>query len=1578
MNRLTLFLIGFFVALSAFAGKVTEQEAMQKAQQFLQGKQIIHKDKAKKLVKRAQSHLNQAFYIFNVENNEGFVIVSGDDRTDAILGYSEHGNLDMETAPSNVKWLLQAYEKTIRNLNDNDKDSNESEPNPRTNVAPLLETTWGQMNPYNQLCPIVDDQHCLTGCAATALAQVVFYCGWPQDYTASIPAYTTSTLGIEQPELPPTKFNWDYLSGNAVARLMQYCGQAVKMDYGLNESGAMPTDYATALNNYFGYTDATLVARADYSDEEWDELVYNEVKEKRAVVYSGYSTNCGHTFVIDGYQDNKFHINWGWVGDYDGYFSLNYLSPNGSNYRQAQSAVINIQPHYIRKSEITVVQIQNDGQSIIERINVTGDFPESRLSYRFKSNLTNETTIQVGWGLFNDEGLIMELSDEPLMLTPGGEDGHCGCKPFGSKLPDGIYEIAPICRLTKNEEWHVVAGYTNYCFIATINQLTMKLDTSLPKFNEGKNYQDYGNVMINGINYHLQSFYGRNSAEVQNLPGNQKYSGDIFIPDYVEYQNMRFEVVGCQYHVFEFCNELTGLSFSIPSYMQIDRCPKLSKLEIREGVIRDVGINYCNSLDSVVYPSTYTYADFIASELCENVKKITFLCTQSLQITYNVLTRFSDDFYNHSLTDIYFYSEYPPTVLFYDDIPVVNVNVHIRKGLLEAYKNSYWSGCNLIEDLPPVENIKWGYCGNTIVDFGYGKVNKSLRSSCKAGINNNAEMAIRIPASDLKHYLGNKITGIQFYTTEKPSAIMDNEDPDAYDYENIEYIFVTKDGTDYLVKADVSTIRGCWMNVIFDQPYTIKEEDLYVGVGRYSVVQMPCAADGVMEQGIWQRYMGYDTSNGIVPGAWERRDDYLRPLSIRILIQGDNLPSDLLICGVDTVNDNNADGSKICRKKLWVRSRTPKLVKSFSVGIYEKGELLDIQSFEALLLPNQDDYFVVDIPMAKDGYGHSVTLKILSINGEEDAIPENSTTIICYTSPIKGNYPRKIVFEEATSAHCGWSPRGIEIVKMMKESYPESFIPIAIHLDYGGMTDIMNSFGNGYQQFEKEVISLPSCHLNRMVWDDVLSLKTIWNTIETQKDSAIATISGKAVFVDEDSTKVLITTESKFGFDARGTDGFRIAYVVMEDSVGPYEQMNSYSGYSLSEAESYMEWWTHQEYWPTIYHHNVARGIYEDYYGMTRSIPEIIVAEETYNGYYTLTLPANIQQKKNIHIAVLLIDVATGEVLNADDVKIAGNISQYPHIIVRNVSKVYGDALPQFEYDIIGEVDGVPEFSCEAMESSPVGTYPIVLSKGTISNPNTVLVNGTLTISKAPLTITAGTYTKKQYEPMPEFTVSYNGFKNNETELVVTKRPVISCEAKEESSPGEYDIVVGGAEALNYEIQYVSGKLTVTEPDSYSLTYLVDGEEYKSLTVKYRETITPLNAPEKEGYTFSGWSDIPATMPANDVVVTGTFTVNTYAITFMYNDKVLKVDSVEYGAVIPLPKSLNSERYSLIEWLDVPKTMPAHDIIIYASVVDGILTFTDEIDYKIYNERGLRISRLQRGLNIIKYSNGRIRKVIIK
>ena len=155
-------------------------------------------------------------------------------------------------------------------------------------------------------------------------------------------------------------------------------------------------------------------------------------------------------------------------------------------------------------------------------------------------------------------------------------------------------------------------------------------------------------------------------------------------------------------------------------------------------------------------------------------------------------------------------------------------------------------------------------------------------------------------------------------------------------------------------------------------------------------------------------------------------------------------------------------------------------------------------------------------------------------------------------------------------------------------------------------------------------------------------------------------------------------------------------------------------------------------------------------------------------------------------------------------------------VVIKAVSctRQYGDENPVFEYETEGApLEGEPELSCEATATSPVGTYDIVVSQGSVKNYNVSYVVGTLTIEKAPLTIAAGEYTKKQGEAMPEFTLSYEGFKNDETTDVLTKQPVVSCSATVESAPGEYPVTVTGAEAQNYLISYTYGKLIVTAAD---------------------------------------------------------------------------------------------------------------------------------------------------------------------
>ena len=174
----------------------------------------------------------------------------------------------------------------------------------------------------------------------------------------------------------------------------------------------------------------------------------------------------------------------------------------------------------------------------------------------------------------------------------------------------------------------------------------------------------------------------------------------------------------------------------------------------------------------------------------------------------------------------------------------------------------------------------------------------------------------------------------------------------------------------------------------------------------------------------------------------------------------------------------------------------------------------------------------------------------------------------------------------------------------------------------------------------------------------------------------------------------------------------------------------------------------------------------------------------------------------------------------------------------------------------------------------------------------------------------------------------------------------------------------------------VTGSFTI---NSYTLAYMVDGDIYKVCKVYYGTTITPEIAPTREGYTFSGWCEIPETMPANDVLVTGTFTINSYKLTYMIDDQVYKETMYEYGATIT-PESQPEGDYATFEWIDLPETMPAHDVVVYANYSTGIgevLTATQR-NTSVYSIDGKNNNKLKKGLNIVIPKNDKAKKVLVK
>ncbi|MCB2219857.1 MAG: C10 family peptidase [Bacteroidetes bacterium] len=309
------------------------------------------------------------YYVFNVENNKGFIIVSAEDNVYPILGYAFEGTYQTQTDfdPENFNYWMNNYADQIvytRNhflkadelINQTWSELLQANPTVKSieNVDPLLTTTWDQGTYYNQLCPTDPGGpggHVWAGCVATAMGQVMKYHNYPDQGSGSH-SYNCPGYGNQSANFGATTYNWSGMpnqinsSNTNVATLLYHLGISVDMQYSPSGSGAFSSDARDALVEYFNYSDnAQLLPKNAFPIETFVYKLKNELNLNRPVYYSGSGSAGGHAFVCDGYQgDDYFHFNWGWSGYANGYFYLNNLNPGGTQFNQGQSAMFYVYP----------------------------------------------------------------------------------------------------------------------------------------------------------------------------------------------------------------------------------------------------------------------------------------------------------------------------------------------------------------------------------------------------------------------------------------------------------------------------------------------------------------------------------------------------------------------------------------------------------------------------------------------------------------------------------------------------------------------------------------------------------------------------------------------------------------------------------------------------------------------------------------------------------------------------------------------------------------------------------------------------------------------------------------------------------------------------------------------------------------------------------------------------------------------------------------------------------------------------------------------------------------------------------
>ena len=434
MRRLSLLLLACLMLGSAWAERISVNTAQQVAANVAASlnPSNLKSGNSLKLVYAAPaqqtSGLRNAgesdYFIFNVGDDGGFIIVSGEDRVRPVLGYSAEGGIDWDKAPANMKAWLEMYQSEIswavsQGLAAPTEVQNEWQEwlggtKSMANQGVLLETAkWGQGDPYNRMTPEINGQHTLTGCVATAQAIVMKYYEYPERAIGGVSSYQGHEITYDDYDwenmLPDYNGNYTSEQGDAVAKLMWHCGANLRMNYGTEASGTSTSLVTLSLRNVFGYSQSVqYVEKLAYRWDDWKNLIIKELSEERPVILSGTdSEQGGHAFVCDGYMSEyTFHINWGWGGSANGYFLLTTLDDNGDGAGFAAAdygAIIGIQPEGGEPAVIApfVTDMKYNG--------TTNPLPQNlNIHVYWRYSGVQAISYQSGLGVVNEAGEIIQ------------------------------------------------------------------------------------------------------------------------------------------------------------------------------------------------------------------------------------------------------------------------------------------------------------------------------------------------------------------------------------------------------------------------------------------------------------------------------------------------------------------------------------------------------------------------------------------------------------------------------------------------------------------------------------------------------------------------------------------------------------------------------------------------------------------------------------------------------------------------------------------------------------------------------------------------------------------------------------------------------------------------------------------------------------------------------------------------------------------------------------------------------------------------------------------------------------------
>lgn len=478
-------------------------------------------------------------YLFSRGDNKGFYAVSADDTSVPLLGFSDNGTLpeSFDQLPDGLQYWLGELARQVAFNSNRGLTYAPSAPVMRQSIAPQCATRWNQDAPYNDLCPTVNGQATYTGCAATAMAQVVKYYNYPAHIKGSY-SYTwkSQTLSVDESVV----FDWDNMLNiyddsatqtqkTAVATLMRACGVTADMNYGASASGASMNNVLRGLIENFGYDQgARIYDHLYYTTAEWEDLIYTNLVDFGPVLMSGFNTGSGHAFVCDGYKDGLYHFNWGWGGMSDGYFQLTALDPGAqgiggstAGYNIGQQIICNLKTENTSTSPYYSLTAFSGANFGVTAVSSTNPISLNAIVSAVNSSSSTLPSSPIGISVTPADGepvFIHEANTAELQPNQGYSELTLSNVNLGN-LSDGTYTIRPAWKNPDGEVQDIlypvssVKSYTLVIADGAISTLTATLPASVSA----------ADFALDSDLYKGSEF--KTSATITNTSSTQEFSG---------------------------------------------------------------------------------------------------------------------------------------------------------------------------------------------------------------------------------------------------------------------------------------------------------------------------------------------------------------------------------------------------------------------------------------------------------------------------------------------------------------------------------------------------------------------------------------------------------------------------------------------------------------------------------------------------------------------------------------------------------------------------------------------------------------------------------------------------------------------------------------------------------------------------------------------------------------------------------------------------------------------------------------------------------------------------------------------